>query len=95
MYHSAASCALCLFDLRLNNVSKGTLVSGIVQGRFLRRYANEKISMLMNDAAPKSGVRGFTRGFLPTILRAFPANAAAFTAFDTTMRNFNNEATSK
>jgi hypothetical protein len=33
----------------------------------------------------KSGVRGFTRGFLPTIMRAFPANAAAFTAFDTTM----------
>jgi len=39
-----------------------------------------------SDASrPKSGVRGFTRGFLPTIMRAFPANAAAFTAFDTTM----------
>lgn len=32
------------------------------------------------------GVRGFYRGFAVAILRAIPANAAAFTAFDLTMR---------
>jgi hypothetical protein len=44
---------------------------------------------------PKSGVRGFTRGFLPTIMRAFPANAAAFTAFDTSMRLLGNQSAAK
>ena len=33
-----------------------------------------------------NGLRGFTRGFSPTALRAFPANAAAFLAFEAAMR---------
>ena len=32
------------------------------------------------------GLVGFTRGFSPTALRAFPANAAAFLAFEAAMR---------
>lgn len=32
------------------------------------------------------GYRGFFRGFAPCLLRSFPANAAAFTAFETTLR---------
>ena len=31
-------------------------------------------------------VRGFYRGFLPCILRSFPANGCALLAFDTAMR---------
>jgi solute carrier family 25 carnitine/acylcarnitine transporter 20/29 len=34
----------------------------------------------------EAGLRGFYRGWQPAMLRAFPANAAAFTAFDATMR---------
>ncbi|WLF80164.1 hypothetical protein PVL30_003939 [Lodderomyces elongisporus] len=34
------------------------------------------------------GLRGFTRGFLPSILRSFPANAAALAAFEAVMRFF-------
>lgn len=32
------------------------------------------------------GLRGFTRGFFPLILRSFPANAAALAAFEAVMR---------
>lgn len=38
------------------------------------------------DISHKNGVRGFYRGFLPTILRAAPANGATFAAFEVTMR---------
>lgn len=34
----------------------------------------------------EGGLGGFYRGWQPAMLRAFPANAAAFTAFDATMR---------
>jgi solute carrier family 25 carnitine/acylcarnitine transporter 20/29 len=34
----------------------------------------------------KRGVMGFTRGFGPSILRSFPANAAALAAFEAVMR---------
>lgn len=32
-----------------------------------------------------SGLKGFTRGFTPCVLRAFPANAAAFFGFEAAM----------
>ncbi|VEU20109.1 DEKNAAC101023 [Brettanomyces naardenensis] len=34
----------------------------------------------------RGGLRGFGKGFLPCILRSFPANAAALTAFEGVMR---------
>jgi solute carrier family 25 carnitine/acylcarnitine transporter 20/29 len=34
----------------------------------------------------EAGVRGFYKGWQPAMLRAFPANAAAFFSFDATMR---------
>lgn len=36
----------------------------------------------------RGGLRGFTKGFLPSILRSFPANAAALAAFEFVMRLF-------
>ena len=37
----------------------------------------------------EAGLRGFYKGWQPAMLRAFPANAAAFFAFDATMRALN------
>ena len=52
-----------------------------------RRYAG------VTDCARKlyyeAGMRGFYRGFSAALVRAFPANAAAFTAADITMRAIN------
>lgn len=38
------------------------------------------------DLFGKTGIRGFYKGFLPTILRAAPANGATFAVFELTMR---------
>lgn len=34
----------------------------------------------------ENGLKGFTKGFVPSILRSFPANAAALAAFEAVMR---------
>ncbi|KAH3680288.1 hypothetical protein WICPIJ_008346 [Wickerhamomyces pijperi] len=44
---------------------------------------------VIRDTLKTSGVKGFFRGFVPTILRAGPANAATFYAFELTMRAIN------
>lgn len=44
---------------------------------------------VFKDIMTKNGIRGFYRGFIPTILRAAPANGATFAAFETTMRLIN------
>ncbi|KAH3677228.1 hypothetical protein WICMUC_001809 [Wickerhamomyces mucosus] len=41
---------------------------------------------VIKDVWKNQGPKGFFRGFLPTILRAGPANAATFCAFELTMR---------
>ncbi|WPK24719.1 hypothetical protein PUMCH_002003 [Australozyma saopauloensis] len=41
------------------------------------------------DIFLKAGIRGFYKGFLPTILRAAPANGATFAVFELTMRLIN------
>lgn len=41
------------------------------------------------DIWARQGVKGFYRGFVPTILRAAPANGATFAAFELTMRLIN------
>ncbi|KAF3989470.1 hypothetical protein FT663_03588 [Candidozyma haemuli var. vulneris] len=38
------------------------------------------------DIFKKAGIKGFYKGFVPTILRAAPANGATFAAFEVTMR---------
>ncbi|CAJ0927491.1 2934_t:CDS:1, partial [Entrophospora sp. SA101] len=37
------------------------------------------------------GINGFYRGFIPCILRSFPANACAIVAFESTMRFLKNK----
>lgn len=41
------------------------------------------------DVFKKAGIKGFYKGFVPTILRAAPANGATFAAFEVTMRLIN------
>ncbi|KAL7665099.1 Carrier protein YMC1, mitochondrial [[Candida] zeylanoides] len=43
----------------------------------------------LKDIWKGQGIRGFYRGFAPTILRAAPANGATFAAFEVTMRLIN------
>lgn len=44
---------------------------------------------VVKDIWTKNGIRGFYKGFAPTILRAAPANGATFAAFELTMRMIN------
>jgi len=48
------------------------------------RYAG--IAGAARDIYAEAGWRGFFRGFSPCILRAFPANAACFLAFELMMK---------
>lgn len=38
-----------------------------------------------------SGLRGFFKGFTPTMIRAFPANAATFLGYELIMSSFKNK----
>lgn len=44
---------------------------------------------VVRDIWAKAGLRGFYKGFVPTILRAAPANGATFAMFELTMRMIN------
>ncbi|EGV65156.1 hypothetical protein CANTEDRAFT_113631 [Yamadazyma tenuis ATCC 10573] len=44
---------------------------------------------VIKDVWAKNGIKGFYRGFIPTILRAAPANGATFAMFELTMRLIN------
>ncbi|KAI5964568.1 YMC2 [Candida pseudojiufengensis] len=44
---------------------------------------------VIRDVFQRQGIRGFYKGFLPTILRAAPANGATFAVFEITMRLLN------
>ncbi|EGW35154.1 mitochondrial carrier protein [Spathaspora passalidarum NRRL Y-27907] len=41
---------------------------------------------VVRDVFAKTGIKGFYKGFIPTILRAAPANGATFAVFELTMR---------
>lgn len=41
----------------------------------------------IKDIYTQRGIRGFFKGFVPSILRSFPANAAALAAFEFVLRN--------
>ncbi|KAI5951622.1 YMC2 [Candida jiufengensis] len=49
---------------------------------------NNALSVI-KDVFHRQGIRGFYKGFLPTILRAAPANGATFAVFELTMRLLN------
>lgn len=51
-----------------------------------RDAAGEVWRMGVEKRGVRGGVGGFYRGFVPSILRAFPANAAALVAFEWAMR---------
>jgi solute carrier family 25 carnitine/acylcarnitine transporter 20/29 len=41
---------------------------------------------VFKDVLAKNGIKGFYKGFVPTIMRAAPANGATFAVFEVTMR---------
>lgn len=47
---------------------------------------SSSMSQMIRHTYAKEGVRGFFVGFTPCVLRAFPANAAAFMGFEMAMR---------
>lgn len=65
------------------DVVKQTIMtdSPFAQNKKFPRYW-DAVSFIYNN----KGVKGFTRGFGPSILRSFPANAAALAAFEAVMR---------
>ena len=42
--------------------------------------------MAVRDIYTQRGINGFFKGFVPSILRSFPANAAALAAFEFVLR---------
>ena len=82
---------LCLFG----GLSGYTLWIGIypvdvikskLQTDSLEKPAYKSWTQVVKDINQRSGIKGFYRGFIPTILRAAPANGATFAAFEVTMR---------
>lgn len=64
------------------DVVKNVIVIDDVQNPRFKRY-RDAVKYVYQE---RGGWRGFTRGFVPSILRSFPANAAALAAFEFVMR---------
>ncbi|KAG7831432.1 hypothetical protein KL919_000230 [Ogataea angusta] len=65
------------------DVVKNVIMIDEVKNPRYRRYFDA-----VKHVYAERGLRGFTRGFAPSILRSFPANAAALAAFEFVMRLF-------
>ncbi|KAF6013636.1 hypothetical protein HII12_001617 [Brettanomyces bruxellensis] len=65
-----------------SDVVKNIVMIDDVKNPRFKRYS-DVVKYVYNE---KGGIRGFGKGFLPCILRSFPANAAALTAFEFVMR---------
>lgn len=85
---------LCLFG----GLSGYTLWTGIypvdvIKSRLQTDSLNNPVYRnslaVTKDLWAKNGIKGFYRGFVPTILRAAPANGATFAMFEFTMRLIN------
>ena len=57
-----------------------------IKTRYTVADKDVNVRAVVNQIVKESGVRGLYRGFLPTMLRAFPANGAAFGCIDLTER---------
>lgn len=65
------------------------IVKSKLQTDSLTRPAYSGSISVAKDIFRKAGLKGFYKGFIPTILRAAPANGATFAAFEMTMRMIN------
>lgn len=65
------------------------VVKSKLQTDSLSRPAYRSSMDVVSDVFRRTGVKGFYKGFVPTILRAAPANGATFAAFEVTMRLIN------
>ncbi|KAH3660095.1 hypothetical protein OGAPHI_007300 [Ogataea philodendri] len=64
------------------DVVKNVIMTDSVENPKLKKYS-DAVKYVYNE---RGGLRGFTRGFVPSILRSFPANAAALATFEAVMR---------
>jgi solute carrier family 25 (mitochondrial carnitine/acylcarnitine transporter), member 20/29 len=69
-------------DVVKQRIMTDPLAGGLKDG--VRRFPNWKTAAV--TVYRENGIRGYWRGFLPCILRAFPANAVALVAFEGVMR---------
>ncbi|ODV88090.1 hypothetical protein CANARDRAFT_26248 [[Candida] arabinofermentans NRRL YB-2248] len=67
------------------DVVKNVIMIDNVENPRFKKYS-DAVKYVYNE---RGGLRGFTRGFVPSILRSFPANAAALACFEAVMRLFN------
>ncbi|KXS20790.1 putative mitochondrial carrier protein [Gonapodya prolifera JEL478] len=58
----------------------------VVKSRFQSNDTYRSSLEAMRDVYARKGIRGFFKGVGPTLVRAFPANAATFLAYEMTMR---------
>lgn len=65
-----------------SDVIKNVIMTDDVNNPKFKHYS-DAVKYIYNE---RGGLRGFTRGFLPSILRSFPANAAALAAFEAVLR---------
>lgn len=65
------------------------VIKSKLQTDSLNNPSYRSILDVIKDIKIKNGIKGFYRGFLPTMLRAAPANGATFAAFELTMRLIN------
>ncbi|PUU80710.1 mitochondrial carrier domain-containing protein [Tuber borchii] len=65
-----------------SDVIKQRIMTDSLENRKFKNWREAAVAV-----GRQSGVRGYYRGFLPCIMRAFPANAAALVAFEGVMRH--------
>ena len=64
------------------------IMPDVLKSRFQTGSYNS-IREVFADVMAKEGIRGMYRGFVPVMLRAFPANACAFLGYEGTMQFLN------
>ena len=61
----------------------------VLKARMMVSDKNQGLLQTAKQVYHENGVTGFTRGFAPCVLRAFPANGAAFFGFEMAMKFMN------
>jgi len=65
-----------------SDVIKQRIMTDSLENRRFKNWREAAVAV-----GRQSGVRGYWRGFMPCIMRAFPANAVALVAFEGVMRH--------
>lgn len=80
-YGASAGTALWLMVYPIDVVKSVMQTDGLKERKF-----GKSVITVVQKFYSQNGIKGFFKGFGPTMLRAAPANAATFAAFEMTMR---------